>query len=343
MKNCAYFINTLYQLDYSNLKAIDNLIDDIASHLAEHGSDSKLELALHVTKVRKLDELNSGFDKVCEAAKFVVDKLKDQADWDIDEFNLFCSVLGRIQSYELTLSMMEKSLNVLERNFKNLPNYEYMKARIFGEMTWRLMRAKFHDNVDPQELTKLFDTCVNSAMQVCEKSGRVALRTNLLVRQAIFNGNPDEVLECVKAMEATEDKYWIKSSKDEVVEYVRFLSPNVTNDLHKFVVGWQIQKRRKELGMGTQKLADMVSSTQPAINAIERGEKGVRPERLYVFMYALQVQNPSYFFGEPLVSARVIPKDTYDYQMVQLMSGMSEKKKKLALTLAKGIANDDDE
>jgi len=343
MKNGDYLIEVFLQLDYGDSKALYNLIDSVEAHLATHGSDKKLELVLHASKARKEDELNSGFDKVCATAAYVVDKLKDQEDWDIVEFDIFCGVLGRIQLYELTIAMMEKCLDMLERNFKDLPNYDYRKARIFAEMTWRLMRAKFYDDVDLQELKKLFDTCVKSSMKIWEKSDRVALRTNLLVRDAIFNENPAKILECVKAMEAIDDKYWIKSSKDEAVEYVRFLSPNVTNDLHKFMVGWQIQKRRKELGMGTQKLADMVSSTQPAINAIERGEKGIRPERLYVFMYALQVQNPSYFFGEPLVSARVVPKDTYEYQAVQLMSGMPEKKKKLALTLVKGIANDDDE
>ena len=343
MKNIHHLIKTLYRLDYNNLKAIDDLISDIEAHLAEHGPDSKLELALHALKARKADELNSGFDKVCEAAKFVVDKLKDQEDWDFIEFDIFCAVLGRIKSYGFTIAMMKKCFDMLERNFKDLPNYEFRKARIFFEMTNRFMRAKYLDNVDSQELKKLFDTCAKSAIKMWGELGEVAMRTAVFVRQAIFNGNPDEVLECIKTMEATDDKYWIKSSKDEAVEYVRFLCPNITIKLHNFMIGWQIKKRRKELGISTQEFADMIGSTQNMVSDIERGAKGISPERLYVVMYALQVENPSYFFGEPLVSARVIPKDAYEYQTVQLMSGMPEKKKRLALTLVKGIANDDDE
>jgi len=342
MKNCDYLIEAYYQLEYSDSKALYDLIDSVETHLATHGSDTKLEFVLHAAKVRKIEELNSGFDKVCEAAEFVVDKLKGQEDWDFVEFDIFCAVLGRIHSYELTISMMEKCFDMLERNFKDLPNYDYKKARIFGEMTWRLMRAKFCDNVDPQELKKLFDTCVKSAIKTFEELGYVAIRTALLVRDAIFNENPDKILECIKAMEITRDKYWIKSSKDEVVEYVRFLGDNVTTELHNFVVGWQIKKRRKELGISTLEFADMIGSSQTAVNEFERGAKGVGSERFYKIKKVLQVENISYLFGEPLVSARVVPKDTYDYQALQFISGMSEKKKKLALTLLKGIANDDE-
>ena len=343
MKNSDYLIKVYYQLDYNDLKAINKLIGDIASHMDEHGPDTKLELALHAIKARKEDGLNSGFDKVCEAAKFVVDALKDQEDWDYVEFDIFCAVLGRIKDYELTITMMEKCLNMLERNFKNLSGYEYRKARIFGEMTYRLMRAKFYDNVEPQELKKLFDTCAKSAMKMWKELEGVAIRTAVLVRQAIFNENPAKILECIKTMEATGDKYWIKSSKDEVVEYVRFLCPDVTIDLHKFMVGWQIKKRRQELGMGTQQLADMIGSTQNMISEIERGVKGVGIERFYAFMDALQVQNPSYFFGESLDSARVVTNDAVVYQAMQIMSTMSEKTKELALDFLKKLADYDDE
>jgi len=337
MTNIHHLIKDLYRLDYSNLKVIDDLIGNIEAHLSAHGSDLKLELALHTIKARKQDELNSGFDKVCEAAEFVVNKLKDQEDWDIIEFDIFCAVLGNIKSYKLTVSMMDKSLDMLERNFKNLPDYEYRKARIFTEMTWRLLRAKFLDQIDPQEVKKLFDTCVKSAMHIWEKLGHVAIRTNLLVREAIFNGNPDEILKCVRAVEDTRDKYWIKSSKDETVEYIRFLKPNVTLELHNFMFGWQIKKRRKELGIGTMELANMIGSTQNMINEIERGVKGIGVERIYVIMQALQVQNPSYFFGEPLVSASVVAKDIHEYQAMQLMSGMSEKTKDAAVDFLKKL------
>jgi len=343
MKNGDYFIENFLQLDYGDSKALYSLIGNIEAHLAAHGSDTKLELALHAAKARKEDETNSGFDKVCEAAKFAVDKLKDQEDWDIVEFDIFCGVLGRIRDYKLTTAMMEKCFDMLERNFKDVRHYEYRKARIFFEMTNRFMRAKFFDNVDPQELTKLFDTCVKSAIKMLEDLELVALRTAALVRQAIFNENPAKILECIKAMEATKNKYWIKASKDEVVEYVRFIGDNVTTKLHNFVVGWQIKKRRKELGISTLDFADMIGSTQTAVNEFERGDKGVGSERFYKIIKVLQVQNISYLFGEPLVNASVVAKDTYEYQMVQLTSGMSEKRKKLALTLVKELANDDDE
>ena len=324
MKSIHHLIKTLYRLDYNNLKAIDDLIVNIEAHLTTHGQDSKLELALHALNARKADELNRGFDKVCAAAKFVVDKLKDQEDWDVVEFDIFCAVVGRIKDYELTIAMMEKCFDMLERNFKDLRHYDYRKARIFGEMTNRFMRAKFLDNVDPQELKERFDTCAKSAIKMWEKLGYVAMRTSVLVRQAIFNENPDKILECVKAMEITRDKYWIKSSKDEAVEYVRFLGDNVTTRLHNFMMGWQIQKRRKELGMGTQEFADMIGSTQTAVNEIERGDAGVGTERFYKIAKVLQIHNLSYFYGEPLVNATAITDNIFIYQVGQFMSDISK-------------------
>ena len=339
MKNSDSLIKTLYQLDYSDLNAIDDLIGSIAAHIAIHGPDPKLELALHVTKARKEDELNNGFDKVCAAAQIVVDMLKDQEDWDINEFDMFCTVLGRIESYELTIAMMEKCLDMLERNFKNLPHYEHRKGLIYGEMTWRLVRAKYFDNVNPQELKKLFDTCVKSAIKIWEDLGRIELRTAVLVREAIFNQDATEILECVRAMEITRDKYWIKSSKDEVVEYVRFLGKNVTADLHNFMFGWQVKKQRIALGIKTIDFADMIGSSQTVVNEMERGGKGVGTERLYAIADALQVHNMSYFFGQPLISSSAVANDADIYQVVQLMTDMPVRDRKLGLTLIKGLSD----
>jgi len=340
MKSSDYFVKAYLGLDYSDLKAIDDLIGSIEAHLATHGSDTKLELTLHASKARKEEELNSGFDKVCATAKLVVDKLKDQKDWDVFEFDIFCGVLGRIESYELSIAMMEKSLDILERNFKNLSNYEYRKARISGEMTWRLTRAKFHDNVDPQKLKETFNMCFKSAMQVCEKLSLVALRTSLLVREAIFNENPTKILECVKAMEVTRDNYWIKSSKDEVVEYVRFLGDNVTIDLHNFMLGWQTKKRRTELGLKTVELANMIGTSQNIMSEMERGAKGFGTLRLYQIAKALKVQSMSYFYGEPLVSSAIATLDIHAYNAAHFVSILPEEKdKELAISLIKNLVD----
>jgi len=328
MPNRDSFIAEFYKLQNYDPKTIGPLIDKINKYLATNEPDTKLELLSCALKTQKEMMLDNDFIKAWELAKPAVDILQD-ADWDLFELDIFLIVLMRIESYELALDMIKKAHDVLDRKFPDTEHFLYRKYKIFSSSSARHLRAKFYDNPDPKKVKEMFDTCVDSSVKICEKYNYLKLRNVQLTYRAIFDEDVSKILDCVRAIVATEDKYWIAVIKNKVAEYTRNLGKNVTTKLKNLVVGWQIQKRRKELGIKTAKFAEMIGSTQVLINQIERGDSGVSQRRLYEIAQVLGVDDLAYFLGGPVNR----PTDTYVDQIEYMISPLSDKKKKYAVEL----------
>jgi len=323
MQNRDGFINEFYKLKNYNPKTTEPLIDRIDEYLANNGPDVKLEILSHTLKAQKEITLNNDFIKACEIAKPVVDILQD-ADWDLFELDIFILVLDWIESYELAIAMMKKAHDILDNKFSDLEVYDYKKLKIFGESSARHLRAKYYDNADPKKVKKMFDICVDSAIKICEKYNYFTFRNVQLTWRAIFEEDVNKILECTDGIVATKNNYWITVVKNNIAEYARHLGKNVTTKLKNLVIGWQIKKRRKELGISTKVLADMIDTSQSIVNQIERGASGVSQRRLYVIAQALGVDNIAYFTGGPLTKAPAIASDTHSHIVSQIMSNMSD-------------------
>jgi len=331
------FINEFYKLKDYDLKVIEPLIDNIDAYLATNGPDTKLELLLCALKTQQELVLQNDFIKACDIAKPVVDILQD-ADWDLFELDIFINVLGRIESYELTLALIKKAHNILDSKFSDLEVYDYMKLKIYATSSARHLRAKFYDNADPQKIKEMFNTCANSAIKICEKYEYLTFRTVQLAWRAIFEEDVDKIFDCIRAIEDTNDDYWITVVKNKVVEYTKHLGEKVTTKLKNFVTGWQVKKRREELGLSTLDLADMIGSGQTTINQIERGGTGVSHKRLIVIAKALAVDDLAYFLGGPINRAPIVATDIHIHHMVQIMNSLSESGRELLVEQAKLFA-----
>ena len=118
--------------------------------------------------------------------------------------------------------------------------------------------------------------------------------------RAIFEEDAKKILDCINAIEKTKDEYWITVVKNKVAEYTKHLGDNVTTTLKNYVIGWQVKKRRQELGITSMDFADMIKTNQNIINKIERGNSGVSQKRLYAIAAALSVNDIGYFLGGPI-------------------------------------------
>jgi len=334
MKNRDSFIDAFYKLQNYNPKVIGPLIDEIDEYLATNGPDTKLEILSCTLKAQKEIMLDNDFIKACQLAKPVVDVLQD-ADWDIFELDIFLTILVRIESYEMAVAMMRKAHDALDSKHKDLEFYDYMKFRIFAESSTRHLRAKFYDNADPKKIKEMFDTCVNSAIKICEKHGYITFRTVQLTWRAIFEEDVKKILDCAKAIEETKDEYWITVVKNKVAEYTKHLGDNVTTKLKNYVIGWQIKKRRQELGIASMNFADMINTNQNIVNKIERGDSGVSQKRLYAIAAALSVNDIGYFLGGPINRTT----DTYLDQLAHLISPLSDNSKENLIELVRVYVN----
>jgi len=327
-----YFINEF--LGFQDKEKVDECISRLEAYISESGYDLQLELILYYYRMTKIDDIENCYDKASEVATPAFELLKNM-DWGWLEIQVLASVIGHISNYTISWEFMQKAFQILDDEFSDHESYEVTKSRFYFNFTVRLLRARYYDDASPADIQAKFAQCMEQAISFCEKNNYFVFRTVLLVRQALFYGDSDKILEYVEALEATKDKMWIRTTKDEVVEYFQRLGGKATTDLKNLIVGWQIYKRRKALGMTTADLTDAVGATSTAtINLYERGDRGVGPARLCKIAEVLGVEM-SYFYGGSGIELANTTTDVATHKMAQLMCQMSESEKEFLIEFAK--------
>jgi len=334
MRTKEYFINEF--LKFTDKENVDEYISCLEAYISENEYDMQLELILYAYQKYKINDIENCYEKACEVVAPVFDLLKN-TEWGWLEIQVLASVIGNVPHYTMGEALMNKAFKILDNEFIDHENHEYTKLRFYFNFSWRLLRARYYDNANPADIQAKFDRYFQQAISLCEKYDYITVRTVLLVRQAIFYGDSKKILEYLDALKVTGDKMWLRTTKDEVVEYFQRLGGKATIDLKNLIVGWQIYKRRKELGMSIEDLADAIDA--PSIKTMyvyERGVRGVGSERLCKIAEALGV-DMSYFYGGPDTEPANITTDIATHKMGKLMSQMSEKEKEYLLDNARGL------
>ena len=288
MENRKYLIDEFYRIDFNNSDETSKLLVELEEYMATHEPDVQLELILHTVRANNADRSTVPFVAMYELASPAVELLKDM-QWGQVELDVLSTVIGYIESYSTIEQMLERALNTLESSPLDFKNYHSTKLQFFFNVTLRLLRAKFYDKIKPEKLAALFAKCSTEAVALCEKKNLSTMRTVVLTRKAIFDGNVTKILECIDGLRATAELAWIQTTSDEIAEYCRHLGPKINKELRQFMYGYRIQKRRKELGITTAELSEFIDSDQSVVNQIERGLKGISIERLEVIARVLQV------------------------------------------------------
>ena len=324
MQTKEYFINEF--LGFNDKEKVDEFISHLEAYISKNEYDMQLELILYYYRMTEAEEIEDCYEKASKIAAPVFNLLKN-TDWGWLEIQVLASVIGHVPRYTMGEKLMNKAFGILDNKFFDHEDYEGTKLRFYFNFTLKLLRSRYYDNADPADIQAKFDHCIQQAISFCKKYGYITYKTVLLTRQAVFYGNSDKILECLDALKATEDKMWLSTTKDEVVEYFQRLGGNATTDLKNLIVGWQIHKRRKELGISTTDLAKAIGATSPtAINLYERGVRGVSYTRLCKIAEALGI-DISYFYGEARAEPANLTTDIITHKVVQLMSQMSESEK----------------
>jgi len=334
MKDRKWFIEKFYTTDSGEDVELNDVICELENYLTLNENDIQMELLLHTFRANKIDSEAGDFEAHYQISEPIVSALKAM-EWGYLELDILSFSIGHIKCYTTTVEMLNKAISLLETKYKEHKNYSDTKLRLYFNISLRLLRAKFYDNVNPEELEKLFTQCISAALAICKAKGFITYRTVLLTRQAIFNGNADKILECINGLRATEDTAWIKTTSDEIVEYCRCMGQDITKGLKNFMLGNRIQKRRQALGLSTMDFADAIGTTQTVVNEAERGANGFSVERLYAVANVLQVEM-GYLFGDRACP----PPNTIDnikiYKMVKMMERMDEKEQQFILDIVKG-------
>jgi len=325
MHNKEYFVNEYLNSSSKDMEKVDELISCLEAYISENEYDMQLELILHDYRTYKAGVIEDCYEKSCKKAAPIFELLQ-ATDWDWLEIQILASAIGYVPYYTMGWELMQKAFNMLDNEFSSHKSRNFTKFRFHMNFTLRLLRARYYDDTDPGDIQTKFDHCIQQAIAFCEKNDYETFRLVLLVRQAVFYGDADKILEYIDELRATEDKVWIRTTTDEVVEYFQRLGRNITTSLKNLIVGWQVYKRRQALGMSTRELADAVDMSVGNINTVERGVRGVTYANLCKLADVLNI-DISYFYAETDTRPANVITDATTHKIVQLLSKMSEHEK----------------
>ena len=315
------------KLKMGDVSGFTEVIEDLEIYLNENGSDAQLELVLHIARVRKIDYLGMDRESVFDAAKTTVELLQTIGD-GFFEIEAIATMLGYIKSYELCTRLMKKALDALDTNLADHESCEATKRIVFCNMSYRLLYSRFYDNEDPKKVETLFNHCTKAGVAICEKMGTdsLVLRTILLIRQAVFYENFDEIAETLTALKALDNKPAFKGAQEDIVEYYHKMDTAPPTEIINLFMGHQIRTRRVELGLSKEELANRIGIDADSLKTVESGGRGLRMTNFMACAKALNVDY-NYMLGNLSKHPKIASEDPFMIQMHTLSSALSEKGK----------------
>jgi len=110
---------------------------------------------------------------------------------------------------------------------------------------------------------------------MCEEHNRPAHRAVVETRQALFNADCEKILRGLKKLKKLHATDWLKTTKDEVEEYLSHFNDKLTTALRNLRIGMRLRKSRLAINMTAAELADRLDLNHSQINAYESGERGL--------------------------------------------------------------------
>jgi len=332
--NKDYFIAQYITQRGNNCAKLDEILDNLSAYMSNNEYDMQLDLASHAWHVHKeaCNEVNAVGEIYYEMADPVFKLLKSM-DWGIFELHVVANIIGYTRDYITGIELMNEAIDVLDGDFSKDENYNQIKTNLCYNLSSRLLHAKYYDKVDLQRIQMAFDQCINMAM---ERKDDDTFKTMLLIRKALFHGDCKAISRHIDDLEATNNRWWIEYTKDSVIDFLPHLGNDITTPLLNMLIGHQIKKRRKELGISTSDFGDALDTTQTVVNEFERGDKGIGGPRLYRIAKVLQV-DMGYFFGETKKNPPNLITDITTHKITQLVSNLSEDDKGYVLNFIRGF------
>jgi len=328
------------------LEALINRTEALANVLSV--PDLELNNILLVLRVRKENMLSGDFVKCRDLATPVFEWLRGKIAWSYLECHIFSMMVSYTTTYTLAYTLAEKAVETLTSVHAHEKRYTAVIYSIYGNMTYRLLRAKYYDLKDPAtpksakaEVEKLFTHYMKLVSTAARKSNFQVYLTVLEVREALFHNDSEALTYGLQALKQTGDKEWYKTTCDEILEYIVNLD-SVPTSIHNLYIGRNVRRYRKRLGLSAQQLANALDTNVSVVYECESGRRGVSRTRLYEIAKILKV-DISKLFGFEAHDAAKPNIDPTTEAVLDIMENLQEKKKKQILRLAKILTEDDDD
>jgi len=273
---------------------MDKLIFRINSFLSKQ-PDTDLTIILCLLKARRADNHCHSFEHCCDIAAPIFEILENTTSWGYLELFVLSSAIIYHADFNKVAALFQEALDVLDldEHASNL-KCKSIRAALHCNFTYRINRAKYYDaDMSSPLLKKLFEKSYDHAMEVFERINS-PLKHALVVRRGIHENN----LEMAKTALAEIDDSKIRNYlKDELMEFIVEMDGDLNTQFYNYLQGYQIRKRRVELGISAADLAEALGWDEALLTAIERGTDGASIRRLRMITRELKV-SLDYLYGD---------------------------------------------
>jgi len=329
---------------FHDVKQIDEFIKLIKPLISENNeTNDELKYLLLVMKAAREDCISSDFAKCRKIASPIFKWLTAKKDLEYFEIIILYTVLPHAPTYKLADELAQNAIRVLKSKYAYVKKQKPIIYTIYTNMTLRLVRARYFDMKNPakqndelQEIEVLFSQYMKLIKAVCAEKNLYALSTVLDVRKALFEGDCEGIVSGLDKLDEAQEKEWLKTTRDEVVEYLSQLNTKLTTKLRDLLIGKRIQTRRNVIGITTIELADHIGEDEKTICEYERGGKGIRESQLYEIAEALNTDVAFLVGDNDTATAARVEDDLLVHKIQLAVRNASETDKQYILDFVRG-------
>jgi len=284
-------------LKSSEGRAIDLLITRIDKFIAKQ-PDTDLTLIVCLLKALRADNGRQPYENCCAIAAPIFEILDNTTNWGYLELFVLSAAVVYNEDFNKAAELFQEALDVLDLDeHVSNPKCKPIRTNLHANFTNRINRARYYEaDMNVALLRKLFTESYDYAMEFYVRKN-LPKQHLLEIRRGISEDNLPMAEAALVALEEKGENKLHSDAKDELMEFVVEMSGELNVKFHKYLHGYQIRKRRIELGMSAGDLADALGWDEPLLTAIERGSDSASIRRLRKIALELKV-SLDYFYGD---------------------------------------------
>ncbi|MCL1925457.1 MAG: helix-turn-helix domain-containing protein [Defluviitaleaceae bacterium] len=244
--------------------------------------DIQLLDVLTLLKIYEENLINKNFERHHTMAIQVIERLMNThiSNWDLADLRIAQTVLIYTNDFEEAEELVQKALYALKKNIKDRPTDKielFMRINMLGRFMVSIFEEIGETNIESSEVEKLkdyFEIHLQKALNICKKDAELKpYELMILTRQAIFNKEPDTVLENLELLKKIGEKEFYKLLKKQFIKYSSNFASMLNQRQSSIMSGGRIRIHREKEGLRVDDFANFLGVTESYINQIERGER----------------------------------------------------------------------
>ena len=273
----------------SDLEKMSAVKEKLLDYIKTNKKDSQIEYGILMLDAYAEQTQSNDFEVAKEITRPIFERLSDPDEWDYYDIRILSAVLSKaIGSFDEVNELVN---NLLEAFKKHSSGEKYIRHKLVIHMNILtfFIRVKYFesDNLIPScELENAFNEHFNETIKICGLSKFPIHLAAAMIRKGFFYQDDYLITEGFNRLDKAGEYKVYELFKKDAEEFDFYAELKISKLQHRKIVGENIRRKRKELGLTMKDLAKSIDVEESFISLFERGKSGAsRPimERIASF------------------------------------------------------------